>query len=226
MKKQLILLVAVTAIFVTPIFAQKGYYRINNGIGITGGLTKFNIITDNFITKQGNGFLGGLTATVDLAHKPYDLSYGMQLSESIVEISGRPTMASTEETFVEYKVFAAQLAFLGHIKIIPYHFTIDLGPMVQYNSKLELKDKEQKGYYINNYENITAEDIANISRFNVNGAIGASAGIKNLKLKAQYIYGFTNMLKKLEKQNLDTTGGSTSFKGNQSMIVLSAMFSF
>jgi hypothetical protein len=224
--KPLLLLVAITVCFVTESFSQKGNYRISNGIGITGGITQFDIITDNFNTRSSNGFVGSLTATVDIPVRWYNISYGMQLSESTVEISGRPTLVSLEEEFIKYKMFAAQLAMLLHVKVIPNYFTIDLGPMLQYNSKLEFKDVNQEDYFINNYTNLTAEDITNISQFHFNGAIGASAGIRNFKLKAQYIYGFTNMLKKLENKDIDTTGGSARFKGNQSMLVLGAMISF
>lgn len=224
--KPLLLLVAFTLCFVTENFSQKGNYRIQNGIGITGGITQFDIITDNFNTKSSNGFIGGLTATVDIPHRLVNMSYGMQLSESTIEIQGRPELVSTEETYIKYKIFAAQLALLMQVKVIPNYFTIDLGPMLQYNSKLEFKDINQEGYFINNYANLTAEDITNISQFHFNGAIGASAGIRNFKLKAQYIYGFTNILKKLESTDLDTTGGNSRFKGNQSMLVLGAMVSF
>jgi len=220
------LLVAICMCFVTKSFSQKGNYRISNGIGIFGGITKLDITTNNFITKQGDGFIGGLAAIVDIPHKWYNISFGMQLSESTIEILGRPNAISSEDAFIDYKLFAAQVAMLGHIKVIPKHFTIDIGPMIQYNSKLEFKEKGQEGYFINNYNNVTAEDIANISQFNLNGAIGTSVGIKNFKLKAQYIYGFTNILKKLENQNLDTTGGSARFKGNQTMLVFGAMVSF
>lgn len=222
---RLVLLVALMLCFVTKSFSQRGNYRISNGIGITGGVTQFDIVTDNFTTKSSNGFIGGLSATVDIPNRWYNMSFGMQLSESNIEISGRPTSTSTEEAFIEYKMFAAQLALLGHIKVIPNHFTIDVGPMLQYNGKLEFKDKDQKGYFINNYTNLTAEDITNISQFNLNGAIGASIGFKNFKLKAQYIYGFTNILKKLENK-VDATGGNTRFKGNQTMLVLGAIVSF
>ena len=71
-----------------------------------------------------------------------------------------------------------------------------------------------------------AEDISNISQFNFNGVVGASVGIKNFKLKAQYIYGFTNILNKLNSENLDTSGGNTKFKGNQTMLVLGAVVMF
>jgi len=222
---RLILLVALILCFVTKSFSQKGNYRISNGIGITGGVTQFDIVTDNFNTKSSNGFIGGLIATVDIPVRWYNVSFGMQLSESNIEISGRPTLISSQETFVEYKMFAAQVAMLLHVKVIPNHFTIDFGPMLQYNGKLELKDKDQEGYYINNYTNLSAQDITNISQFNFNGAVGASVGIRNFKLKAQYIYGFTNILKKLENK-VATPGGNSRFKGNQTMLVLGAMVSF
>ena len=225
---RLFLLVAILLCFVTKSFSQKGNYRISNGFGVGGGVTQFDIITDNFITKSSNGFAGGLTATVNIPVRWYDISFGMQLSENTIEISARPTMLSNSSPneFAKYKVFAAQVAMLMHIKVIPNHFTIDLGPMLQYNGKLELKEDAKKGYYINNYSNLTAEDITNISQFNVNGAVGASVGIKNFKLKAQYIYGFTNILKKLNSQSLDASGGVTSFKGNQTMLVLGAVVLF
>ncbi|WP_370477400.1 hypothetical protein [Tamlana flava] len=223
---RLFLLVAITLCFVTNSFAQRGSYRITNGFSITGGISKFNILTDNFETKESNGFAGGAMATVDIPLRWYNISFGMQLSENHVEVLGRPASVGTEEEFIDYKLFAVQVAMLMHVKVLPNHFTIDLGPMLQYNSKLEFDDKNQEGFYINNYTNLTAEDITNVSQFHFNGTIGVSAGVKNFKLKAQYIYGFTNMLKKLEKQDLDTSGGDARFKGNQSMLVLGATVSF
>ena len=223
---RLFLLVALMLCFVTKSFSQKGNFRISNGIGIIGGITQFDIDTDNFNTKSSNGFIGGLMATVDIPLRWYNVSFGMQLSENAIEISGRPDFISTQEAFVEYKMFAAQVAMLLHVKVIPNHFTIDFGPMLQYNGRLEFKDKNQEGYYINNYTNLSAQDITNISQFNFNGALGASLGIKNFKLKAQYVYGLTNILKKLEGQDIDTVGGDSRFKGNQTMLVLGAVLSF
>lgn len=220
------LLVALLIGFVTKSFAQHKTYDIVNGIGVFAGLTKLDIETDNFITKQGDGFLFGASATVDIPHRWYNMSYGMQLSENYINIEGRPSAAIGGQELIEYKMFAAQLALLGHIKLIGSHLTIDVGPMLQYNGKLELKDQNQEGYYINNYTNLKAMDISSISQFNFNGLVGASLGYKFFRLKAEYIYGFTNILKKLEDQNLDTSGGEARFKGNQSMLVFGAMISF
>ncbi|WP_242083638.1 hypothetical protein [Aestuariivivens sediminis] len=220
------LLVALLLVFVTKSFAQHKTYKITNGIGIFGALTQLDIETDNFITKKDNGFLFGASATVDIPHRWYNMSYGMQLSENYIGIEGRATQGGQEQELIQYKLFAAQLALLGHIKLIGSHLTIDAGPMIQYNGKLELKNENQEGYYINNYDNLKVEDISAVSQFNFNGVIGASIGYGFFRLKAQYIYGFTNLLKKLEDQNLDTSGGDARFKGNQSMLVFGAMVSF
>ncbi len=225
---RLFLLVVILLCFVTKSFSQKGNYDIVNGIGIFGGLTKTDITTNNFVTSKGDGFIGGLSATVEIPHKWYNMSYGMHLSENSVLISARPTMlsASNPNEFVEFKLFAAQVALMAHIKLAGSYVTLDIGPMLQYNGKLELKDSNKSAYFINNYSNLTAKDIGNISQFNLDGAVGITAGFKFIKFRAQYVYGFTNILKKLNAQNLDTSGGNTSFKGNQSMLVFGGMISF
>jgi len=45
-----------------------------------GGVTQFNIITDNFKTTKGNCWIGEMSATLAMPHKCYNASYGMQLS--------------------------------------------------------------------------------------------------------------------------------------------------
>ncbi|WP_396602595.1 hypothetical protein [Algibacter sp. R77976] len=227
MKKiQLFLLVAFTLCFVTKSFSQKGNYDIVNGIGIFGGLTKVDLTTDNFITTQGDGFMGGFSATVEIPHRWYNMSYGMHLSESTISILGRPDASSTASEFIDYKMFAAQLALMIHPKLAGSYVTLDAGPMIQYNGLLEFKDNAQENYIINNYDNLLASEITNISNLNFNGVVGITAGFKFVKLRAHYIYGFTNTLKKLESENLDTTGGDSRFKGNLSMLVFGAMISF
>ena len=81
-----------------------------------------------------------------------------------------------------------------------------------------MKDNSKEGYYINGYDSLTAKEIENISQFNVNGMIGASAGIGAFKIMAQYIYRALNILDKLNDKNLNV--------GNQSMFVFTAMVSF
>ncbi|WP_452230558.1 hypothetical protein [Lacinutrix sp. MEBiC02404] len=222
--KQYILLVAFSMGFVTINFAQHRTVPIKNGVGIQGGLTQFDIITDNFDTQKGNGWIAGGSATVDIPHKFYNMSYSIQLSENTVGIAARPIPLITSEEYIDYKLFTAQISLQAHIKIVDSYLTLDVGPMLQYNSELELKDDKYENYFISNYNNLLAKEISDISKFNVDGAIGLSAGVSHFRLKAQYIYGFTNMLGKLNKNNLDTSGSSESkFKGNQSMLAFTLM---
>lgn len=219
------LLVALCTLFVTDVFSQKGYYRIQNGFGIMGALTQFDIKTDNFETKAENGWMASASATVDIPNKWYNISYAMQLSENKISIMGRPAMVGQSEE-ITYKMFAAQVALLMHIKTFGSYLTLDVGPMLQYNDRLIIDDKDQESFIIDNYTNLLAGDISEISKFNFNGAVGVTAGFESIKVRAQYIYGFTNMLQKLNDRDLNTAGGETNFKGNQSMLVFGAMFTF
>lgn len=222
--KNLLLVVICTA-FVTVAFAQHKNYNIKNGIGIQGGITQFDIITDNFTTKKSNGFIGGLSATVDIPHKWYTVSYNILLSENSIDVAAF-SLANPTEEFVEYKLLTAQLSFLFHAKLIGDNLTLDLGPMLQYNGDLELKDDSKEGYVISDYDTLLTEDITDITNFNVNGAVGLSAGFGAFRLRAQYIYGFTNILNKLNDEDLSVGANDNKFKGNQSMLAFTAMLTF
>lgn len=219
------LLVVISTAFVTLGFAQHKNYTIKNGIGIQGGVTQFDIITDNFVTKKNYGFIGGLSASVDIPHKWYNVSYNIALSQNHIDIAAFSLSNPTEE-FVEYKLLTAQLSFLFHAKIIGSNLTLDLGPMLQYNGDLELKDSSKEGYIISDHETLLTEDISKISNFNVNGAVGLSAGFGAFRLRAQYIYGFTNILGKLNNEDLNVGSNDNKFKGNQSMIAFTAIITF
>ena len=225
--KRILLLVALNIGFVTIGLGQIRTYRIVNGFGIQGGITKFDIITNNFETKSSTGWLGGMSSTVDIPNRWYNVSYCMLMSQNNFDVFGHPSTVSLNDEPIEFTMFTVQVALLAHIKLVGSNLTIDAGPMLQYNSELELNDKNQAGYIITNYDNLTADDIKGINQFNADGTIGLTAGYESIKLRAQYIYGFTNMLNKLNSRNLDTSGSSKgSFKGNQSMLALTAMFTF
>lgn len=226
-KLKYILLVVISMAFVTLTYAQHKRYAIKNGVGIQGGVTQFDIITDNFVTKKNTGFIGGLSASVDIPHKWYNVSYNILLSENNIDIAAFSLSNPTEE-FVEYKLLTAQISFLFHAKLIGSNLTLDLGPMLQYNGDLELKDSSKEGYIISDYETLLTEDISKISNFNVNGAVGLSAGFGAFRLRAQYIYGFTNILGNLNDEDLYVSSNANDhkFKGNQSMIAFTAIITF
>ena len=218
--KSLQTFVVLSLLFVTISSAQN--YRIQNGIGVYGGLTQFDIDTDDFATEKGNGWIVGLAATVDIPHRWYNVSYNIQLGENKLGIAALP-LGGTQAEFVDYKIFTAQIALVGHLKLIKKYLTLDAGPMLQYNSDLDLEDETKETYIIDGFNTIRANDILEISNFNVNATVGLTAGFDSFKIRGQYIYGFTNILGKL---NDKTFSEDVDFKGNQNMFVFSAMFVF
>lgn len=222
--RQHILLVALTIGFVTVSFAQPRNYDIKNGFALGGGITQFDIKTDNFTTERGDGWMIHASATGDLPHRWYNLSYGMQLSESNFGILASNGTSAAE--FIDYKVFAAQLALLFHIKAIPNLLSIDVGPIAQFNGKMALEDDAKENYIIDGYTNLLAQDLEDITPFNLNGAIGATLGFKFLKIRAQYIYGFLNSFEKLNDQDLNLGNNSEKLKGNMNMLAFTALFTF
>ncbi|NRD18554.1 hypothetical protein HNV08_00725 [Winogradskyella eckloniae] len=213
-----ILSVVICVAFVTLSYAQRKNYKIKNGIGLQGGVTQFDILTDNFETKANTGYIGGMSASVDLPNKWYNVSYNMQLSQNHIDINASKVGLLTNE-FVEYKMFTADISFLLHVKLISNNLTLDVGPMLQYNSELELKDESKEGYILTGYNNLFTEDIREISNFNANGTVGLTLGVRRLFIRAQYMYGFTNMLGKLNDKDFNISSNE-KFKGNQSLLAL------
>jgi hypothetical protein len=227
--KQLTLLVALCVLFVTNSFAQRPNYSIKNSLGPFGGITQSNIKTDNFITDSGKGWSAGLTAIVNVEHKWYDVSYGIQFTESIVAISGRPTDDVAAEDMIDMKLSGAQLGVLMHAKLLGgnrQNLTLDFGPMIQANGYFEPKNDEEADYFINGFDDLQVKEIRDVSKFNINGAVGATAGIKNFRLRAQYQYGLTNVFGKLNNQDLTLGSNTAKFKGNQTNLVFTALLLF
>lgn len=220
--KHIYLLVVFILLFVTVGFAQKPNYTIRNYIGIQAGISQFDIITDNFETEQSTGWSGGLMSMVHVPHKWYDFSYGIYFSDNKVDVFGRRNALSTDSQQLEYKLSAVQLMLLMHAKIFRENLMIDFGPSIQANGKLELQDMDQESYFINGFDTLQAKDIEEISKFNVNGVIGGSAGFRNFRFRVQYQYGFTNMLNKLN-DDLDL---DTKLKGNHSQLTFAVMVLF
>ena len=225
-KKQFIVLVVICIAFVTLGHSQHKRYTIKNGIGLLGGLTQYDIKTDNFSTKSSSGFIGGLTATVDIPHKWFTVSYGLQLAQNSLEVEGRSSLLATNVEMLEYDIMTAQLSFVLHVKLLSDNLTLDVGPQLQYNGKLELNSDSQENFIINGYDSLLAKDISEVAPFNVNGLIGASAGIGSFKLRAMYSYGFTNILRKLNDEDLTTTPLSEDFEGNQSIFIAALQITF
>jgi hypothetical protein len=190
----------------TAVFAQYEY-RDSNRIGISFGVNQFTLNTNDFQTKPGTGWNGGLSMRGNY-YNNWDMVYSMHFSEnnfSVVTDSG----FITEET--NYKLSSAQISLLLSYKIIENHLSFEFGPLVQVNGKLKINSIDESN--IISGTTLLAKDIVDISTFNFFPVIGITAGVRHVRLNVSYQYGINNMLGNLNNKNL-----GVDFKGNPGIL--------
>ncbi len=62
---------------------------------------------------------------------------------------------------------------------------------------MEPKSDTYKPYLVDGYNNVTMDDLAEISRVNFRLAAGITTGLRNFRANFQYQYAVTNILNKL-----------------------------
>ena len=87
---------------------------------------------------------------------------------------------------------------------------------------MKLDSNKFEEYILDGYNELKAEEIQDISKINFRLAGGLTTGLENFRISAQYQYGVTNMLNKLNDKNLE----NSNFKGNSTTIVLLAVMYF
>ncbi len=204
MKK--IFLTSVLTLISTICFSQYEY-RDSNRIGISFGINQFTLNTNNFQTKPGTGWNGGLSMRGNY-YNDWDALYAMQFSENNFSLSTNSGFI-TEET--NYKLSSAQISFLFSYKIVENHLSIEMGPLVQINGKLSV-EKDQENNIISG-TTLLAKDIVDISKFSFYPVVGITAGVRHVRLNVSYQYGVNNMLGNLNNKNLDY-----NFKGNPGIL--------
>ena len=147
-----------------------------------------------------------------------NLYYGISFYDFNFDISGREkieTTTATEE--IPFNMIGVQGYFFGSYKLFGHHLSLEAGPVLQVNGRLEPR-QDRELYYLKNYD-IQAVDIKKISPFNVNAAVGASGGFETLKFWLVYQYGINNMFGRLNNEGLQETDASVpSLEGRMSMI--------
>jgi hypothetical protein len=199
-------------------YSQRNYDGYNF-LGIQGGITFFDIQTDDLVTQQQQGFTAGFT-TRGAFRNNFDLIYGLSFQSASVGVEGRNLLGNTQN--IGYTIQGVQLNFLGSYNIIVKHLSLEFGPIFDINGKMKLEDDKYEDYVLTGYNTLTAADIQDISKFNVRLAGGLTAGLENFRVSAQYQYGLTNMLGSLNDKGLE----NEDFKGNSSTIVLAAVIYF
>ncbi len=214
-----VIVVSFCLFFFQQTFAQRNYNDYNF-LGVQGGVTFFDIQTDDLVTTQQTGFTAGFT-TRGAFRNDFDLIYGISFQNAAVGVEGSDLLG-TDKQNIGYTIQGAQINFLGSYNIVVKHLSIEFGPVFDINGKMKLDNDKYESYILTGYKEITAKDIQEISRFNVRLAGGLTAGLEHFRISGQYQYGITNMLAKLNEKGLE----NKDFKGHSSTIVLAAVIYF
>ena len=200
-KKMTVLLVMISSFG----FAQTGY-RDGNRIGLSAGLSQTTLFTNNFDAKPELGFSGGLSVRGNY-YNNWSMIYGMQF------FSNNFSLESSFNQKIKYNIQGVKVRLLLSYNVVEDHVSIDFGPVLQINGKLQLPTSDEnltiKGTMLK------ANDIVNVSPVSGNFYLGVSAGSKVIRAVFFYEYGFTNFLNKLNKDaSLQALNNGDSFKGN------------
>jgi hypothetical protein len=188
------------------VFAQYEY-RDSNRIGISFGVNQFTLNTNDFQTNPGTGWNGGLSMRGNY-YDNWDMVYAMQFSENNFSVTTNSGFI-TEDT--NYKLASAQISLQLSYKIVENHLSLEFGPLVQINGKLNVEKGKENN--IISGTTLLANDIVAISQFNFYPVIGITAGVRHVRLNVSYQYGVNNMLGNLNNKNL-----GYSFKGNPGIL--------
>jgi hypothetical protein len=196
--------------------AQKNFKEFNV-IGVSAGLTSYKIQTSDFTTDKRESYMFGFQMRGNV-YNNFDLIYGIAFYNTKTAISASSTPVGGQKRDLDYNLQSAQISVLWGYKIIREHLSIEAGPILNINGKLTLEDKRYENYIIDGYTTLRAIDMENISMANFHLAGGLTVGFKNIRLFGQYQYGVTNMLNKLNSQNLE----KSNFKGHSSLLTVGA----
>lgn len=215
------LIVTLTIVFYQQSFSQRNYEEYNR-LGITGGLTLFDITTSDLITEQGQGFEGGFT-TRGAFRGSFDLIYGISFFNNSIGVKGGlgPNGVGDSQ-FIKYQIQAVQIGLLGSLNIVKHHLSLEFGPILNINGKMKLDSERVKDYILEGYTTLRAQDIQDINRINFRIAGGLTTGFQSFRVSGMYQYGLTNMFGRLNDKNLE----KSTFKGNSGTIIIAATLYF
>ena len=213
-------LLSVLFLFATSFVWSQYGRQDGNRIGISAGILQSTLFTDNFDSKPELGFNGGLSVRGNY-YNNWSMIYGMQFFYNKFSIES--TSLNSLEKATDFNLQGVQVRLLLSYNVVEDHVSIDFGPVLQINGKLNVATKDENN--VLNGTAIMAKQIVDVSPINGNVYAGISAGGKVVRLVVFYEYGFTNVFNKLNKNDdLKLLNGNEKFKGNIGMVSAQVLF--
>ena len=200
--------------------AQMNDYDSYNRLGIQAGVTYGGLVSSDFETSPGIGFMGGLSTRANV-YRHLVIIYGVNFFQFNTALSLQETVSSTS-VLTDFKATGVQINLFGGYRLLGEHLSVEAGPVLQVSSKWK-PDAAFESYLIEN-TGIIAKDLEDASKVNLNVAANISTGFRDLKLWIQYQYGINNILKNVEPEGEDSAAGD--LKGNMSFATAGIVFYF
>ena len=191
-----------------------------NVSGLFLGITTPTLHTQDLLIKSGKGLTGGYVSRGEI-YNNFDMEYGVIFFQNELMVQGQENNTPKDVTM---ELSGAQIKLLLGYNIIRRHLSIDMGPVLSVNSPWKAQQKEQESLVIGGYKGLKIEDLSSVSPVHGHLSVGLTGGFEHLRLSAQYQYGLTNFLGRLNKTNLERPSGG--FSGQLAWTTLGAYFYF
>ena len=214
------LFVALLILFIQSTNAQHNYDSYNR-LGLMAGVSIYDLNTSDLNTSSGTGFMMGFSARGSF-YNQFDLIYGIKFLSNKIKIQGHLATNTLDVQNIDYTIQTVQVNFLGSYNIVRHHLSIEAGPMLNINGKMKVDSERLEDYILDGHTTLKAKEIQDISKVNFHVVTGLTAGLENFRLIAQYQFGITNTLNKLNDKNLE----KNNFDGKSSTVLLAVVVYF
>lgn len=203
------LIIASLLFAASGVYSQMDYHD-SNKIGIFGGISSFDLNTSDFKASAETGWTVGAGIRGNF-YNNFDMIYTVAFFENAYSASiGAVPGFSTQD--LKYKIQGVQITLMPSYNLIYNHLSIEAGPVFQVNGKAKYA-KDFENYYVHDLP-FTVKDMANVNTFSFLGAVGATAGIREVRLNVKYMYSFSNFLGKTnDKLDADFTSHPNTLVG-------------
>ncbi|MGJ8683015.1 MAG: hypothetical protein ACSHWW_00230 [Nonlabens sp.] len=177
-----------TFLFLSTAHAQRNY-SYNNRIGLGIDATFFNLQTDDVAVEGKVGWSAGLETRG--AWKPYwNMIFGIQLFNNKFSVKE----ALTQDD-IEMSVIGAEVKLLWAYKIANRDYlSLEVGPAFAFNGEFKVADRRYEESIIDGSSAVTVKSFQETSPININGIIGLSGGLEQIRFSAHYHYAFLDVL--------------------------------
>lgn len=217
------LLALIFLVFTSEAFSQKYRKDVYNTLGVQAGINYGGLSSDNLTMSPGTGFSAGLSTRANV-YNNFLFLYGIKYFQYNTGIDVREEGRS-EVSEINLRTNGVQLNFFAGHKIVGDYLSVEVGPVVQINSKL-MADEGYENAMVEGYL-LKAEHLEDISKINFAVAGQVSAGIRRFKVWVQYQYGLSNMFRNLEPEETGENGSRvTDLQGAVRLATAGIVFYF